>query len=64
MEAMRQSWTDDRLDDLARRMDDGFNRIDAAMRAMRNEIGALQRTMIQLGGGVIVAILGLVVTQL
>jgi hypothetical protein len=64
MEAMRQSWTDDRLDDLARRMDDGFNRMDADMRAMRTEIGALQRTMIQLGSGVIVAILGLVVTQL
>jgi hypothetical protein len=61
---MRQSWTDDRLDDLARRMDDGFNRIEGDMRAMRTEIGALQRTMIQLGSGVIVAILGLVVTQL
>jgi hypothetical protein len=45
-------------------MDDGFNRIDADMRAMRTEIGALQRTTIQLGSGVIVAILGLVVTQL
>jgi hypothetical protein len=64
MEAMRQSWTDDRLDDLTHRMDDGFNRIDADMRAVRTEIGALQRTMIQLGSGVIVAILGLVVTQL
>lgn len=26
---MRQSWTDDRLDDLAGRMDAGFNRVDA-----------------------------------
>lgn len=61
---MRQNWTDGRLDDLARRMDDGFNRIDGDMRAMRAEIGALQRTMIQVGGGMIVAILGLVLTQL
>jgi len=61
---MRQSWTDDRLDDLARRMDDGFNRIDGDMQAVRSEIGALQRTVIQVGGGMIAAILGLVVTQL
>ncbi len=61
---MRQSWTDDRLDDLSHRMDEGFNRIDGDMRAVRAEIGALQRTMIQVGGGMIVAILGLVLTQL
>jgi hypothetical protein len=71
MEAMRQSWTDDRLDDLARRMDNGFGRIDEDMRAMRVEIGALQRTMLQVGGGLIaavlgmmVAVIGLVITQL
>jgi len=61
---MRQSWTDGRLDDLARRMDDGFNRIDGDMRAMRAEIGALQRTMIQVGGGLIAAVIGLIITQL
>jgi hypothetical protein len=64
MEAMRQSWTDNRLDDLSHRMDEGFNRIDGDMQAVRAEIGALQRTMIQVGGGMIVAILGLVLTQL
>jgi chromosome segregation ATPase len=29
MEAMRQSWSDDRLDDLNKRVDDGFSRVDA-----------------------------------
>jgi len=29
MEAMRQSWSDDRLDDLNRRVDAGFARVDA-----------------------------------
>jgi chromosome segregation ATPase len=29
MEAMRQSWSDDRLDDLNKRVDDGFARVDA-----------------------------------
>src|ERR1044072_1546827 len=28
MEALRQSWTDDRLDDLSRHMDDRFDRIE------------------------------------
>jgi hypothetical protein len=64
MEAMRQSWTDDRLDDLSRRMDNGFSRIDADMREMRAEIGAMHRAMVQVGGGLVVAILGLIVTQL
>lgn len=34
-------WTDDRLDDLARRMDKGFDRVDADIRALRTEVGAL-----------------------
>ncbi len=29
MEAMRQSWSDDRLDDLNQRVDEGFARVDA-----------------------------------
>ena len=29
MEAMRQSWSDDRLDDLNKRVDEGFTRVDA-----------------------------------
>jgi hypothetical protein len=31
MEAMRQSWTDDRLDDLSRNMGQRFDRVEAAM---------------------------------
>ena len=61
---MRQSWTDDRLDELSRRMDSGFDRIDTDMREMRTEIGAMHRAMIQVGGGLVVAVLGLIVTQL
>jgi hypothetical protein len=44
MEAMRQSWTDERMDDLnarvdelGRRMDNGFNRVDADIRELREE---------------------------
>jgi hypothetical protein len=68
MEAMREGWTDARLDDLAahadqrfdsleRRVETGFNRVDAELRA-------LNRTLLQVGGGVIVALIGLIATQL
>lgn len=45
-------------------MDDGFNRVDAELRAVHTRIDALQRTMLQIGGGVIVALIGLIATQL
>jgi len=49
MEAMRESWTDARLDDFAghvdkrfgtleQRVDNGFNRVDADVRALREEM--------------------------
>ena len=93
MEAMRESWTDERLDD-------GFARVSADIQSLRKETGALrrelrqelrqemnglngrfehldrrfddlQRILIQVGGamivglvGVIVAVLGVLATQL
>jgi hypothetical protein len=61
---MRSTWTDSRLDDLNRRVDEGF-------RELRGEIGALQGTILQVGGGMIAAfvalmaaVLGLIATQL
>jgi hypothetical protein len=70
MEGARATWTDERLDDLARRVDSGFQRTDAELRTLRLELGAridgLQRTMLQVGGGtiatIIAASLGLIVT--
>jgi hypothetical protein len=79
MEAMRESWTDARLDDfrgettrrfdsLERRVENGFNRVDARIddltREMSARFDALQRTMILFCGGVIAAMLGLIATQL
>jgi hypothetical protein len=64
MHLMRESWTDERLDDLSHRMDEGFRRIDADLRALNARFDALQRTMLQVGGGVIVALIGLIATQL
>jgi hypothetical protein len=36
MEAVRESWSDDRLDDLNRRVEDGFRRVDADIRGLRS----------------------------
>lgn len=45
----RAAWTDERLDDLSRRMDAGFARVDADIRGlrtdMRTEISALRREL-------------------
>lgn len=52
MEAMREAWTDARMDDLngkvdelGRRMDKGFNRVDADMRETRAELAAVRGEM-------------------
>lgn len=100
MQTMRESWTDERLDD-------GFDRVSADIQSLRDEVGGLrkemrwefgsvrqeigsvrqetgslrqemnarfehmetrfddlQRTLLQVGGGMIVALLGILATQL
>jgi hypothetical protein len=79
METMRESWTDARLDDfraetarrfdsLERRMEGGFDRVDGRIddltREMNSRFDGLQRTLILFCGGIIAALLGLIVTQL
>lgn len=61
MERARASWTDERLDDLARHVESGFARLDADIRALDARIDAridaLQRMTLQLGAGMIVTML-------
>jgi hypothetical protein len=86
MQTMRETWTDERLDDLNGKVDRGFERIDADLRSLRSEtraeftamrgemkagfekvderFEAMYRLMLQLGGGVLVALIGLIATQL
>lgn len=40
MEAMREQWTDARLDDLSNRVSDGFNRVDKDLRSLRSEMNS------------------------
>lgn len=57
MQTMRESWTDERLDDLQLEVKDGFRTLNA-------RFDALQRTMMQIGGVVTAALLGIIATQL
>ncbi len=80
---MRESWTDARLDDFAthadhrfdsleRRMESGFRRVDEDIRGLQSEMNqrfdALNRTLLQISGGVIATLIagfmGLIATQL
>lgn len=97
METLRESWTDERLDDLkegvndlGHRMDagfaegrtelrheaaligretrEGFQTVDVRFDSMQGSIDALQRTILQIGGGIAAAfcaaLIGLIATQL
>jgi hypothetical protein len=59
---------DRRLDSMERRMEDGFKRVDADIDRLRSGMNqrfdAMQRTLLPMGGGVIVALIGLIATQL
>jgi hypothetical protein len=59
---------DRRFDSIERRMEDGFKKVNDDIGGLRAEMNArfdgLQRTLLQLGGGVIVALIGLIATQL
>jgi hypothetical protein len=56
----RSAWTDDRLDDLARRVDAGFARVDADIRELRAEIGGLRLTLLRVGGGIMIGLVGVI----
>jgi hypothetical protein len=60
----RIAWTDVRLDDLADRMDAGFARVDADIRDLRAEIGGLRLTLLRVGGGIMVGLVGVIAAVL
>jgi hypothetical protein len=63
----RVTWTDGRLDDLSRRMDAGFERVDRDIRdlrgemnagftEMRGEIDGLRSLVFRVGGGIMASV--------
>lgn len=65
--AERTKWTDERIDDLAQRMDVGFDRLDRDVHDLRTDLTAqiegLRQTMMQmtlsLGGGMLLGFISL-----
>jgi hypothetical protein len=60
----RIAWTDQRLDDLTNRMDAGFARVDADIRELRTEIGGLRLTLLRVGGGIMIGLVGVIAAVL
>ncbi len=59
----REKWTDERLDDLNKKVDDGFRGMREEFRAVRGELGAMSRTFIQVAvGGFITMTIGFAAT--
>jgi hypothetical protein len=56
----RVAWTDERLDDLARRVDVGFDRVDRDIRELRGVIESLRTTLVRVGGGLMVGLIGVI----
>jgi uncharacterized protein involved in exopolysaccharide biosynthesis len=74
----RVAWTDERLDDMSRRMEAGFERLDREIRELRRElrseigtlraelqgeIAVLRHTTNRIGGGIIVILIVAVLTN-
>ena len=64
-------WNDGRLDELSKRVDDGFADMRKEFTGVNQRIDhlgerfdAMQRTLMQIGGGILVALIGLIVTQI
>lgn len=48
MAGVREAWTDERLDDLNHRVDSGFTEMREEFRAVRGEMSAMNRSLVQL----------------
>lgn len=72
MPLMRESWTDARLDDFAAHTDQRFDSLERRMedgfKALNSRFDALNRTLLQIGGGIIATLIagffGVIITQL
>jgi tetrahydromethanopterin S-methyltransferase subunit G len=69
-EAEMTEWNDGRLDELSKRVDHGFAQMREEFTSVNKRIDhlgtrfdALQRILMQVGGGIFVALIGLIATQ-
>ncbi|MGE0066616.1 MAG: hypothetical protein AB7T48_04605 [Solirubrobacterales bacterium] len=71
MEAMRSTWTDERLDDFKDRVESRFDRLEVQVGGLGSRIDRLQHTMINVFAAMMVAMFtgfvglaGLILTQI
>jgi hypothetical protein len=64
----RETWTDGRLDDLSKKVDQGFSESKAEMRSgferMDARLDRMQNTLVGAAAVIIAALLGIIATQL
>ena len=64
----RETWTDERLDDLSKKVDQGFSESKAEMKSGFERMGArldrMQNTLVGAAAVIIAALLGIIATQL
>lgn len=54
----REKWTDERLDDLNKKVDDGFAEMREGFARVDARLDALNRTLLVIAGAIIAALLG------
>lgn len=57
--AHRTRWTGERIDDLAARMDAGFDRVERDIRHLGGQIDSLRQMMITFGGGMLLGFISI-----
>jgi hypothetical protein len=65
---MRESWTDERMDDFRDEVSRRFDKVDTELHRVNDRLGGLHRTMLQIAGGTIATLIaglaGIIATQL
>ena len=65
---MRESWTDERLDDFRDEVYRRFDKVDRELNRVNDRLDGLHRTLLQIAGGTIATLIagfaGIIVTQL
>jgi hypothetical protein len=68
MYKMRESWTDERLDDFRDEVNRRFDNVDVELHRVNDRLDGLHRTLLQIAGGTIATLIagfaGVIATQL
>lgn len=63
MPGVRENWTDSRLDDLNKRVSEGFGEVNRRLDRVDERFDAMYRQQAQVGAVIVAALIGLIATQ-